>query len=284
MTLYEDIINYRKSNTLKPNISLDLIFKKIAETITVAAKTSEREPQKSWRAEKPAFLKKVSQNRDDILTADINTMLNKMSPKNFETITNSVVEILSKNKDNIKFFEFTIENIFMKAVTQAIYCKNYTEFIKILFDREFNVGDIVMEKCDKFKHILKEEEDNSRSYSKQVTTENYSKFCKDLKDKNYKRGYSQFIGEMYNKKLVSRDILSENIEICVSNVKKYLAIDPKGAAVEDNVICLIAIIKALEDHEIVNDYKESLVGLQKSEGLPKRLMFMFMDLFKPKKK
>jgi hypothetical protein len=284
MTHYEDIINYRKSNTLEPNISLDLIFKKIAETITVAAKTTDREPQKSWRAEKPAFLKKVSQNRDDILTADINTMLNKMSPKNFETITNSVVEILSKNSNNIKFFEFTIENIFMKAVTQAIYCKNYTEFIKILFDREFNVGDIVMEKCDKFKHILKEEEDTSRSYSKQVTTENYSKFCKDLKDKNYKRGYSQFIGEMYNKKLVSRDILSENIEICVSNVKKYLEIEPKGAAVEDNVICLIAIIKALEDQDIVTDYKESLVALQKSDNLPKRLMFMFMDLFKPKKK
>ena len=40
-----------------------------------------------------------------------------------------------------------------------------------------------MEKCDKFKHILKEEEDTSRSYSKQVTNENYSKFCKDLKTK-----------------------------------------------------------------------------------------------------
>ena len=58
MTSYEKIINYRKTNTLKPNISLDLIFKKIAETITVAAKVQEREPQKSWRAEKPAFLKR----------------------------------------------------------------------------------------------------------------------------------------------------------------------------------------------------------------------------------
>ena len=86
-----------------------------------------------------------------------------------------------------------------------------------------------MEKCDKFKHILKEEEETSRSYSKQVTKENYSKFCKDLKDKNYKRGYSQFIGEMYNKKLVSRDIVAENIDICIGNVKKYLEIDPKRA-------------------------------------------------------
>ena len=69
-----------------------------------------------------------------------------------------------------------------------------------------------------------------------------------------------------------------------SNVKKYLAIDPKGAAVEDNVICLIAILKALEDQDLVSSNRESLVALQKSEGLPKRLMFMFMDLFKPKKK
>ena len=284
MTSYEKIINYRKTNTLKPNISIDLIFKKIAETITVAAKVQEKEPQKSWRAEKPAFLKKVSQNKDDILTADINTMLNKMSPKNFESITGSIVDILSKNSNNKKFFEFTIESIFMKAVTQSIYCKHYTEFIKILFDRDFNVEDIVMEKCDKFKHILKEEEETSRSYSKQVTKENYSKFCKDLKDKNYKRGYSQFIGEMYNKKLVSRDIVAENIDICIGNVKKYLEIDPKGAAVEDNIICLISIMTSLEDTLILEDYKVRLVELQKSPGLPKRLMFMFMDLIKTKKK
>ena len=284
MTSYEEIINYRKANTLKPNESLDLIFKKIAENIIVSAKTTEKEPQKSWRAEKPTFLKKVSQNKDDILTADINTMLNKMSPKNFETITGSIIEILSKNRDNIKFFEFTIENIFMKAVTQSVYCKHYTQFIKMLFEQEFNVEDILMEKCDKFKHILKEEEDTSRSYSKQVTTENYSKFCKDLKDKNFKRGYSQFVGEMYNKKLISRAIVAENIEICVSNVKKYLETDPKGASVEDNVICLISLITTLEDKDIVTDYNEQLIELKKSEGLPKRLMFMFLDILNPKKK
>ena len=284
MTSYEEIINYRKTNTLKPNISLDLIFKKIADTITVASKVQEKEPQKSWRAEKPAFLKKVSQNKDDILTADINTMLNKMSPKNFDTITGSIVDILSKNSKNKVFFEFTIDSIFMKAVTQSIYCKHYTEFIKILFERDFNVEDIVMEKCDKFKHILKEEEDATRSYSKQVTQENYSKFCKDLKDKNYKRGYSQFIGELYNKKLVSRDIVAENIEICIGNVKRFLELDPKGAAVEDNIICLISIMTSLEDPIILEDYRVRLLELQKSPGLPKRLMFMFLDLLKDKKK
>ena len=89
---------------------------------------------------------------------------------------------------------------------------------------------------------------------------------------------------MYNKKLVSRDIVGENIEICAGNVKKYLDIDPKGAAVEDNIICLISIMNALEDPAILKDYHECLLKLQKSEGLPKRLMFMFMDLLKPKKR
>ena len=46
-------------------------------------------------------------------------MLNKMSPKNFESITGSIVDILSKNSNNKKFFEFTIESIFMKAVTRV---------------------------------------------------------------------------------------------------------------------------------------------------------------------
>ena len=58
MTSYEKIINYRKTNTLKPNISLDLIFKKIAETITVAAKVQEREPQRVGEQKNLLFLKR----------------------------------------------------------------------------------------------------------------------------------------------------------------------------------------------------------------------------------
>ena len=78
--------------------------------------------------------------------------------------------------------------------------------------------------------------------------------------------------------------ISENIEICVSNVKKYLETDPTGASVEDNVICLISLITTLEDKDIVTDYNEQLIELKKSEGLPKRLMFMFLDILNPKKK
>ena len=72
-----------------------------------------------------------------------------MSPKNFDT-HQSIVDILSKIL-TIKSFSFT-ESIFMKAVTQSMYCKHYTEFIKILYNLLY-VEDIVMEKCDKFKHI-----------------------------------------------------------------------------------------------------------------------------------
>ena len=41
---------------------------------------------------------------------------------------------------------------------------------------------------------------------------------------------------------------------------------------------------ALEDKDIVADYNEQLIELKKSEGLPKRLMFMFLDILNPKKK
>ena len=96
------------------------------KSIFDASKLQEQKPEKSWRAEKPTFLKNVSTNKDDILTADINVLLNKMSPKNFEDISKSIIDILSKNAENIKFFEVTLESVFKKAVTQSIYCGIYT--------------------------------------------------------------------------------------------------------------------------------------------------------------
>ena len=279
MTSYEEIINFKKTHETIPHEILDNIFKKIESAILEASKIQEQKPEKSWRAEKPTFLKKVSTNKDDILTADINVLLNKMSPKNFEDISKNIIDILSKNRENVKFFEVTLESVFKKAVTQSIYCNIYTQFIKRLFELKFSVGDILLSKCDKFKYILKEEEGTeSRSYNTEVTRENYAKFCKDLKDKSFKKGYSQFIGELYNKSLVTREILCENIDICVENITKFGKDDPKGAIVEDNCICVVNTLDTIEDSELKGEYKESMNTIQKTPGLPKRLMFMFMDL------
>lgn len=279
MTSYEEIINFKKTHETKPHEILDEIFKKLEKSIFDASKLQEQKPEKSWRAEKPTFLKNVSTNKDDILTADINVLLNKMSPKNFEDISKSIIDILSKNAENIKFFEVTLESVFKKAVTQSIYCGIYTQFIKKLFENKFNVEDILLSKCNKFKYILKEEDGTeSRSYSKEVTTENYAKFCKDLKDKSFKKGYSQFIGELYNKSLVSKEILCENIDICVNNITNFSKTDPKGAIVEDNCLCVVNTLNTIDDTDLKKYYKESMNILQKTPNLPKRLMFMFMDL------
>ena len=105
------IINFKKTHETKPHEILDEIFKKLEKSIFDASKLQEQKPEKSWRAEKPTFLKNVSTNKDDILTADINVLLNKMSPKNFEDISKSIIDILSKNAENIKFFEDPIGSI-----------------------------------------------------------------------------------------------------------------------------------------------------------------------------
>ena len=283
MTSYTSIINYQKTNTLKPNPELDLVFKKIEQVLIEVSKASETEPQKNWRAEKPAFLKKTNVNKDEILTNDINVFLNKMSITNFESISNSIIDILTKNNEK-KFFEFTLDNIFRKAITQCTYCAIYTSFIKKLLENNFDVKDIILNKCNKFKYVLKEELETNRSYSKQVTKDNYAQFCKDLKDKTFKKGYSQFIGELYNNSLVSKDIVYENIEICLENIHMFLKEDPKSANVEDNCICAIEIVNTVKDNEIKEDYKEKMIAVQKSAGLPKRLMFMFIDLYHRKNK
>ena len=83
---------------------------------------------------------------------------------------------------------------------------------------------------------------------------------------------------MYNKSLVSKEILCENINICIENINKFGKDDPKGAIVEDNCICLVNTLNTITNAELKSEYKDSMNTIQKTPDLPKRLMFMFMDL------
>ena len=172
----------------------------------------------------------------------------------------------------------TLDNLFMKAVTQSIFCPYYVLFLKIFIENKIELQDVIKEKCDKFKNILVEL-DEEPSRVKTVTDENYDDFCKDLKQKNFKLGFSQFVGELYNNKLISPVVLLETIDIILENINNFVSNngDLKSEFIEDNVICLCKIIETLKDKFVVETYIEKLNTIQKQKGLPKRLGFALMD-------
>ena len=287
MVDYGSLVTYKNKEKKIAISSLDTNFNYIDTILKRIQTNGESLPAKNWRAEKPTFIKVQKKSLKEIIKGDINIELNKLSPKNYSEITHKILKNWITRYEDEKRDEIlssTLDNIFTKAVTQPIYCPYYVLFLKIFIEQGIEVENVIKMKCDKFKNILIEKQDSSESNRVEtVTEENYDDFCKNLKQKNFKLGYSQFVGELYNNKLISVIVLLESIDIMVININtkieesENLTEDLKSEFIEDNIICLCKIIETLKDKTVVESYLPKLINIKGQKGLPKRLVFSFMD-------
>jgi len=286
MVEYESLLSYKNKDKKISTQSLDTNFNYI-ETILKRIQTNgESLPTKNWRAEKPSFIKVQKKSIKEIIEGDINIELNKLSPKNYAEITNKILKNWITRYEGEKREEIlssTLDNLFTKAVTQPIYCPYYVLFLKIFIENKVNVEDVIKIKCDKFKNILIEKTESETNRVETVTDENYDDFCKNLKQKNFKLGYSQFVGELYNNKLISVMVLLESMDIMFININNKieksanLEHDLKSEFIETNIICLCKIIETLNQKFVAENYLEKLTNIMDQKGLPKRLVFSLMD-------
>lgn len=94
-----------------------------------------------WRINK-TIIKKNIETEIDKNIYEINSLLNKLSPKNYDKIITKIFVYFNsyKDKDNIDdLLKPVIDNIFLKAVSQPIYCPIYVGFIKLI-DNKFNIN------------------------------------------------------------------------------------------------------------------------------------------------
>ena len=286
MVEYESLVSYKNKDKKISIKSLDTNFNYIDSILKRIQTNGESLPAKNWRAEKPTFIKVQKKSIKEIIEGDINIELNKLSPKNYAEITNKILKNWITRYEGEKREEIlssTLDNLFTKAVTQPIYCPYYVLFLKIFIENKVNVEDVIKIKCDKFKNILIEKTESETNRVVTVTDENYDDFCKNLKQKNFKLGYSQFLGELYNNKLISVMVLLESMDIMFSNINnkidksENLIQDLKSEFIETNIICLCKIIETLNQKFVAENYLDKLTRIQQQKDLPKRLVFSLMD-------
>jgi hypothetical protein len=286
MVEYESLLSYKNKDKKISTQSLDTNFNYIDTILKRIQTNGESLPTKNWRAEKPSFIKVQKKSIKEIIEGDINIELNKLSPKNYAEITNKILKNWITRYEGEKREEIlssTLDNLFTKAVTQPIYCPYYVLFLKIFIENKVNVEDVIKIKCDKFKNILIEKTESETNRVETVTDENYDDFCKNLKQKNFKLGYSQFVGELYNNKLISVMVLLESMDIMFININNKieksdnLEHDLKSEFIETNIICLCKIIETLNQKFVAENYLEKLTNIMDQKGLPKRLVFSLMD-------
>ena len=235
---------------------------------------------KSWRITKTKI---VAENISDIdkHKFEINALLNKLSPKNFTSITEQINKYYEIEDEKDILIDSTIDNIFLKAVMQPVYCPYYVKFLKIMKE-EYKKDDIIDNKCLEFKYIINPKVDETQDKEVMTLSENekYDLFCKANKEKKYKEGYSQFIGELFNNNMINNTTLEKNVALFVECLETSSSEDAKSTFVEDIIICVCQLFETVSNREkvIIKSYCERVLSIKENKDLPKRLKFKLMDL------
>ena len=234
--------------------------------------------QAKWRLKKTTINKNINCDLDKY-KYEINSLLNKMSPKNFEVISNKIMEYYSKSlteEDLNNLIVHFIDTIFSKAVMQPIYCPYYVKFLNIL-ETKFKILHLVDEKCNKFRDIfIKSVEEKKQQTEQEV----YDKFCNDNLEKVFKAGYSQFIGELFNNNMINIDIISSNIDFFMTSLNSNIDNDNMF---ENIIICIFQLIKTTKNTLSNSNYDYnilygSFISIYDIYNNSKRLKYKLMDL------
>ena len=234
--------------------------------------------ENKWRINK-TIIKKNINTKIDKHVYEINSLLNKLSPKNYNNIIKQIFVYFNEDIDLINdLLKPIIDNIFLKAVSQPIYCPLYVRFIKLI-NSKFNINLLLRTKCLDYKKIL-EVQDSQNSKENLSEQELYDKFCEENSNKIFKTGYSQFIGELYNNNLIDATIIVDNIMFFVNNFKIVIK-NGDMEMIENIIICLFKLIITTHTNLKLTKFSvnDNITNIYNNKsGLCKRLQFKIDDL------
>jgi len=231
-----------------------------------------------WRLKKTTIKKEINNDLDKY-KYEINSLLNKLSPKNFETISTKILEYYEKSlspEDLTNLLVSFINSIFSKAVMQPIYCPYYVKFLNML-EVKYKILYLIDEKCNDYREIFNKSVEVDMEMTKQ---EEYDQFCKDNLEKVFKAGYSQFLGELYNNKMITIEIIKSNIDFFIQSLNNSIT---NTDLFENTIICISQLIKTTSNEfkcskYNYNDLHKILLGIHDSYNESRRIKYKLLDL------
>jgi len=204
---------------------------------------------------------------------EIVSYLNKITPNNYNHIFKIIYEICNTHA----LTPFLIENIFILSTTQSIYCTYYVKIIKQFLETTENKEDImeyIIKKILEFKNIsLKNNIKDNKGLS-------YDEFCENNKLKLFKKGYSQFLGELYLNNIIEYTIVIQTINSLISNLKIIIKSENKDF-IEDSILCIEKLCSTIVKKMNIYDKKKirtDFENIEQNPNISKRLKFKIMDL------
>ena len=225
---------------------------------------------RSWRNIYKSTIFKEDISNIEKQQHEIKGLLNKLSNVNFNEIQKKIIII----SDTDELILFTIKYIFEIALKQPLFCKHYVKLIKYINEENSNTQTYIDDTCRNFKNIFST---NNIKNNKDLS---YDAFCENNILKKYKEGYSQFFGELFLNKIISNNIIIENIDNIFSMLLSNLESN-SDIFIEDLIICINKLLLTIIDSIPSNYIKKTIVTINSFYTHPliiKRLRFKLMDL------
>ncbi|KAG9684104.1 ARM repeat-containing protein, partial [Aureobasidium melanogenum] len=235
----------------------------------------------------------------DMVQRKVKAALNKMTPENFERISDQIIEIAnqSKKESDGRTLRQVIQLTFEKACDEAHWAGTYAKFCSKMLTSMSNeiVDETIRDRSGQpvvggglfRKYLLNRcQEEFERGWEANLPPMPEGKEATLLSDEYYiaaaaKRkglGLIQFIGELYKLGMLTVKIMHQ----CVLRLLNFEG-QPDESAVE-NLSKLLKAVGATMDsteqgHQLVNVYYERVASiLEQHKDMPSRSRFMLMDI------
>jgi len=262
----EYFYNIRKS--INKNIEQEL-EQELIEKINNIDKLLFKDKYNNWRSKNQPSLIKKKLSEIDKIKNELNLLLNKITTKNFETISVKIIKIYSDND----ITDYLIDILFNKSVMQPFFCPFYVKLLKLLKN-----NDIIKLINIKISEYIKISQEDLVKNNKDLS---YSEFCENNSKKIFKMGYSQFVGELFLNNLLEYMVIINNINLFIDNLNNILSNNKNIEFLEDTIICLDKLLRTVKNNFKKDDIDKINLYLTvfiKNENLSKRFKFKLMDL------
>jgi hypothetical protein len=111
-----------------------------------------------------------------------------------------------------------------------------------------------------------------------LNPEDYDDFCLKNKQKVFKKGFAQFIGELYKNNFVNEEFLNDYLMALVNNIIYNL--DNDNINIENSSICLIQLVDTTMNKRqfLKTAVYPKINDIIKYKIIPKKIKFKFLDL------
>ncbi|KAH8783286.1 hypothetical protein F5883DRAFT_516078 [Diaporthe sp. PMI_573] len=280
---------------------------KLSKTMPLTAGMELKPIQTTSTGWKPKSIGRAAQNADagdhmdpETVQRKVKSNLNKMTPENFDKISNQILEIAAQSKDEQdgRTLRQVIQLTFEKATDEAHWAAMYARFCKRMLEtmspevKDVTItdknGNVVSGGALFRKYLLNRcQEDFEHGWAVEMPKpkEGESKETAMLSDEYYKAmaikrrglGLVQFIGELFKLGMLTERIMHE----CVRKLLDFQG-EPDEAEIESLSKLLRTIGASLDSTEkgsmMMNAYFERISTLVETPDLPSRLQFMLMDI------